>query len=284
MYSVLAVDDEKANLLFLKRILSPEYIVYTVKSGAEALELLVKNKPDLILLDIVMPEMDGFEVLAELKSSPGTRDIPVIIITGLNDPNDEEKGFSLGASDYITKPFKPVVIKARVATQIKNAALMYMITDDLVRMTSIVEGSPQFMMYLGADGAIEYMNPAAALSSGYTKEELSRGGLLAPLLKADDFRRLDEEYLPGLLTRFSDETSVGEKRGGKASFSFETPVTLKNGEERFFSFSVFAAVLHNGEAGIGITAWDDTELKQMQRELVVAKEQAEYYSVIAENL
>jgi PleD family two-component response regulator len=138
MYSILVVDDEKANLVVLNQILSPEYAVYMAKSGAQALQLIAKNRPDLILLDILMPEMDGFEVLAKLKESAATREIPVIVITGLNNPEDEEKGFTLGANDYITKPFKPVVIRARVNTQIKRAALMHMIADDLIRITSIV--------------------------------------------------------------------------------------------------------------------------------------------------
>ncbi|MDR3337225.1 MAG: response regulator [Treponema sp.] len=124
MYSVLAVDDEKTNLDILNYVLSPEYTVYTVKSGEAALELLATGRPDLILLDIVMPGMDGFEVLAKLKSSPGTQNIPVIIITTLDNPEDEEKGFNLGAGDYITKPFKPVVIRARVNAQLKNIALI----------------------------------------------------------------------------------------------------------------------------------------------------------------
>lgn len=279
MYSILVVDDEKANLVVLNQILSLEYAVYMAKSGVQALQLVTRNRPDLILLDILMPDMDGFEVLAKLKESSTTREIPVIVITGLNNPEDEEKCFTLGANDYITKPFKPVVIRARVNTQIKRAALMHMIADDLIRMTSIVEGSPQFMIYLSGDGKIEYMNPAVSARLGYTKEELLQSGGLALLFNTDDFRRLEEEYFPELLSQcsFSDYLS-----GNGASLNFEMPVTRKDGEVRFFSFSAFAAVLHNGEAGVCITARDDTELKQMQQELVTAKEQAEQALIQAE--
>jgi CheY-like chemotaxis protein len=126
VYSILAVDDEKANLIVLDQILSPEYSVYMAKSGAQALQFITKSKPDLILLDIVMPDMDGFEVLAKLKSSPETQNIPVMLITGLDNPNDEKKGFALGASDYITKPFKPELIKAKVGTQIKAAQALFL--------------------------------------------------------------------------------------------------------------------------------------------------------------
>ncbi|MDR2418379.1 MAG: response regulator [Treponema sp.] len=279
MYSILVVDDEKANLVVLNQILSLEYAVYMAKSGTHALQLIAKNRPDLILLDILMPDMDGFEVLAKLKESTATREIPVIVITGLNNPEDEEKCFTLGANDYITKPFKPVVIRARVNTQIKRAALMHMIADDLVRMTSIVESSPQFMIYLGEDGKIEYMNPAVSTCSGYTKEELFHSGGLALLFNTDDFRRLNEEYFPGLLSQCSSRERFS---ASGASMNFEMPITRKDGEVRFFSFSAFAAVLHNGETGIGITAQDYTELKQMQQELVTAKEQAEQALIQAE--
>jgi diguanylate cyclase (GGDEF)-like protein len=118
-YSVLVVDDEKSNLMVLNRILSPFYTIFTAKSGQEALARIAENPPDLILLDIIMPDINGFDLLKRLKESPLTRNIPVIIITGLSNESDEEKGFSLGAIDYITKPFKNAIILARVNTHIK---------------------------------------------------------------------------------------------------------------------------------------------------------------------
>jgi PAS domain S-box-containing protein len=258
-YTILLVDDEKANLVVLNRILSDDYLIQTAKTGEQALRLIAENKPDLILLDIVMPDMDGFEVFARLAASENTANIPVIFITGLTDADDEEKGFTLGAADYITKPFKPVVVKARIDTQIKKAALMYMISDDLVRMSSIVESSPLFVLYLDADGRIVYINPAAAVLSGYTKEDIREKGF--PLfLSPGNLRRLQEEYLP---------------RSREKAVNFEMTITRKGGEIRLFSFSVFTAVLHNREEGFGITAQDITELKRMQRRLVKAKDEAE---------
>ncbi|GHV48407.1 hypothetical protein FACS1894204_12690 [Synergistales bacterium] len=118
-YSVLIVDDERSNLLLLNQILSPEYTVFTAKTGAEALSRVENDVPDLILLDIMMPGMSGFDVLKQIKEDPATQDIPVIIVTGLTGTNDEEKGFSLGAVDYITKPFKDVIVRARVKTHIQ---------------------------------------------------------------------------------------------------------------------------------------------------------------------
>jgi diguanylate cyclase (GGDEF)-like protein len=125
--SVLIVDDEKTNIAALTHMLSPEYKVYAAKNGQDAIELANEYLPDVILLDIVMPEMDGFEVIAKLKNSERTREIPIIFITGLNNPEAEEKGLSLGASDYISKPFVSSIVKLRVQNQIQIMAQIKMI-------------------------------------------------------------------------------------------------------------------------------------------------------------
>jgi diguanylate cyclase (GGDEF)-like protein len=111
---ILAVDDERSNLALLNRILSPEYTLLVAKSGQEALARVAEQAPDLILLDIVMPEMSGFEVLQSLKDNPDTAQIPVIFITGLDSAEDEETGLNLGALDYITKPFREAIVRTRV--------------------------------------------------------------------------------------------------------------------------------------------------------------------------
>ena len=97
--SILVVDDESCNNMMLSRILSPEYTVYTANNGQDAIATAEKNSPDVILLDIMMPEMDGYAVITALKNSEKTRDIPVIFITSLNNNEIEEKGLSLGAAD-----------------------------------------------------------------------------------------------------------------------------------------------------------------------------------------
>jgi diguanylate cyclase (GGDEF)-like protein len=117
--SVLVVDDEKSNLMVLTHILSQDYAIYTAKDGQDAINKAMKFLPDLILLDIVMPEMDGYEVLATLKKTEETQEIPVIFITGLNSSEDEEKGLVLNAADYINKPFRPAIVKLRVRNQMQ---------------------------------------------------------------------------------------------------------------------------------------------------------------------
>jgi PAS domain S-box-containing protein len=118
--SILAVDDETMNLEVLRSILCPDYTLYMTKSGASALEMAVKYMPDLILLDIIMPGMDGLEVLQALKTAEKTRDIPVIIITGLDGYENEEKGLELDAADFIRKPFNAKIVRARVRHHIQS--------------------------------------------------------------------------------------------------------------------------------------------------------------------
>ena len=117
--SVLIVDDESTNITALTHILSPDYNVYAAKNGMKAIEAAVKYLPDIILLDVVMPDMDGYAVIDALKNDEKTSGIPVIFITGLNNADDEEKGLDLGAADYISKPFSPAIVKLRVRNQIK---------------------------------------------------------------------------------------------------------------------------------------------------------------------
>ncbi|MCL2006812.1 MAG: response regulator [Treponema sp.] len=104
---VILVDDNPANLRIGKNVLSDHYIVATAPSAAKLFALLENNKPALILLDIDMPEMNGYQAIEILKSSPDSKHIPVVFLTGMADSQDEEKGRSLGAVDYILKPFDP---------------------------------------------------------------------------------------------------------------------------------------------------------------------------------
>jgi len=117
--SLLIVDDDASSLMELASILKREYKIFAVKDGKPAIEKAHEALPDLILLDVVMPEMNGFDVLAELKKSEKTRNIPVIFITGINDTEGESEGLSLGAVDYIRKPYDAMVVLHRVRIQIQ---------------------------------------------------------------------------------------------------------------------------------------------------------------------
>ena len=121
--TVLVVDDAPENLLVLAQCLAELYRVRAAKDGPSALQIAASDpRPDLILLDIVMPDIDGFEVCRRLKSDPATADIPVIFLTGRSLAEDEQRGFALGAVDYISKPISPPVVRARVKTHLQLKA------------------------------------------------------------------------------------------------------------------------------------------------------------------
>lgn len=117
---VIIVDDERSNINILVELLSSECKTIVAKNGQQALQRALSHEPpDLILLDILMPEMDGYEVCRRLKQNEKTRDIPVIFITSKTEVEDEAKGFELGAVDYITKPFHRHIVLARVRTHLQ---------------------------------------------------------------------------------------------------------------------------------------------------------------------
>jgi len=118
--TILIVDDNPQNLMVLGEVLSPRYKVRAANSGLRALELAAQAPlPDLILLDVMMPHMSGYEVIEQLRESVATRDIPVIFTTAMSATEDEEHGLVLGAVDYITKPLRPAIVLARVHTHLE---------------------------------------------------------------------------------------------------------------------------------------------------------------------
>ena len=117
--TILVVDDTPDNLTLMQALLKDLYKVKGANNGEKALKIAAaENPPDLILLDIMMPGIDGYEVCRRLKADPATRDIPVIFLTAKTEVEDEKKGFELGAVDYITKPVSPPIVMARVHTQL----------------------------------------------------------------------------------------------------------------------------------------------------------------------
>ncbi|MCL2101550.1 MAG: diguanylate cyclase [Fibromonadales bacterium] len=131
--SVLIVDDESTSIIALTHILGHDYTIYAATDGMEALEVAQEHLPDIILLDIIMDKMDGYEVLSLLKSNSKTENIPVIFITGLGNNEDEERGLDLGAADYITKPFSPAVVKLRI----RNLINMLNMIDTIKQLSEI---------------------------------------------------------------------------------------------------------------------------------------------------
>jgi len=131
---LLIVDDSAENLQVLHALLKDYYRIKVAKNGAKAIEIAHElEKPDLILLDIMMPEMDGYAVCEALRKDSVTRQIPIIFLTALNEVQDETKGFQVGGSDFIVKPFNPDIVKARIKTHI-DLQFERRRSDDLLRV------------------------------------------------------------------------------------------------------------------------------------------------------
>ena len=140
---LLLVDDEPTNLQVLRHVLQADYRLLFATDGARALQVAREQRPDLVLLDIMMPNMDGYAVCCALKADAATASIPVIFITALDDSQDETAGFDVGGVDYLTKPVSPPVVRARVRTHLS-----------LVRMDELRETRLQIVQRLGR--AAEY--------------------------------------------------------------------------------------------------------------------------------
>jgi len=166
---ILIVDDAIINLDILVETLGIDFDVSVATDGAGALKATAKVKPDLILLDIMMPGMNGYEVCRRLKDDQLTSDIPIIFLTSLSDADDESMGLSLGAVDYIVKPFNPALVKARINNHL---ALKYyrdnlnMIIDDKVRALQVMQDSTIKGMAIVA----EYRDPATGFHIQRTRE------------------------------------------------------------------------------------------------------------------
>ncbi|MGA8148554.1 MAG: response regulator [Gallionellaceae bacterium] len=131
---ILVVDDAPENLMVMEAILGNDYSLKLLDNANDALNYAFANPPDLILLDVMMPEIDGFETCRRIKANPKLADVPVIFITSKNDVQDEEQGFSVGASDFIHKPISAPVVAARVKTHLKIKYMLDYLRNENVRL------------------------------------------------------------------------------------------------------------------------------------------------------
>ena len=145
--TVLLVDDAPENIQIVNSILKDIYKIRIATNGPKALDLAKADPPpDLVLLDVRMPGMDGYEVCQRLKSDPATREIPVIFLTGQTEVADETRGFEVGAVDYIHKPFSPAVVKARVQTHLVLRGIREQLAEQLLTIQKELETARQIQM------------------------------------------------------------------------------------------------------------------------------------------
>ena len=151
-YKILIVDDVMSNVLLLKVLLTNEkFAIATASNGRQALEQVEKENPDLVLLDVMMPDMSGFEVAQHLKSSPKTADIPIIFLTALNSTTDIVKGFQVGANDFISKPFNKEELIIRVTHQISLVAAKRLILSKTEELQRTIAGRDKLYSVIAHD-------------------------------------------------------------------------------------------------------------------------------------
>ncbi|MCL2028990.1 MAG: ATP-binding protein, partial [Deltaproteobacteria bacterium] len=265
-YKVLVVDDEVSNIEELTRILSPEYAVYAAGGGREALIAAEKHSPDLILLDTAMPEMDGYEVMAALKASEKTQNIPVIFISALNDLEDGEKGLSLGAAEYIAKPFRSAIVKLRVKNQIKIPGQLRAVEYDIMKYKLTSDALNIALLDMDVAGP-DFVNPKNKISwSREFRQMLGFSG-------EGDFPGVLESWSSRLHPEDAEATQAAfaahlDDRTGKTPYNVEFRLRLKNGSYR--NFHAFGTTLRDG-AGVPLRVagalMDITERKRTEEAL-----------------
>ncbi|MDR3019926.1 MAG: response regulator, partial [Treponema sp.] len=263
--SILVVDDENNNIIALTNILRAEYTVYAAKDGQSAIEAAANFLPDIILLDIVMSDMDGYSVITALKNSEKTRNIPVIFITGLSSAEDEEKGLAFGVADYIIKPFSAAIVKLRVRNQIKLIEqfrsneydiMKYKLANDALSIAlwdlNVVDGQPlgpgskftwsqEFRDMLGFSDENDFPNTAEALIEQFYPGD-------------------GEKVIDAFMKHAMDYT-------GKTPYDIEYHIKTKSGEYRcFHALETTQRDCAGNPLRMSGTLMDITEKKRMKEE------------------
>jgi two-component system, NtrC family, sensor kinase len=273
--TILTIDDTPDNLHLLTEMLSAQgYKIRIIPNGRLALKSIANNPPDLILLDIIMPDMDGYQVCQQLKASPITQNIPVIFLSGLNETFDKVKAFEVGGVDYITKPFQVQEVLARVENQLRLQRLQKQLTEQNIQLQQeiqerqqveialseseqkyrhLVEASQDLIWSINRDGNYTFVNPIVHHLYGYFPEEMlgrSFTDFLSPeCLEADI--NLFERLLQG-----------------ESVFQYETTHLTKAGEPIQLLLNAIALVNHQGQVvGVTGTASDITERQKAQEAL-----------------
>lgn len=192
--SILIVDDTAENIDVLVGILSKDYKIKIARNGLTALKIIAKQKIDLVLLDIMMPEMDGYEVCRRIKADPKTKYLPVIFITAMTDAGDEKQGLDLGAVDYITKPVNAAIVKTRVNTHLTIANQRQLCEQKVISRTRELEEAQRSAIFMLGDAGhyndtdtglhiwrMAAYSAALARAAGWSDKDASLLELAAPM-------------------------------------------------------------------------------------------------------
>ncbi len=288
--NLLIVDDNVQNLHLLSHILSQNYQTHTVARGAEALELARKILPDLVLLDVMMPEMDGFEVCERLKSDELTRRIPVVFISALNVTAEKVKAFKMGGVDYITKPFQIEEVLMRVATHLSLRQLQKSLEAELIRREELIaelnagnarlqteiaerehaetalelsrehfrtvsDHTYNWELWMGSGGYPIYISPSCQRITGYRREEFQKDpGLITGIVHPED--------------RAAWIRHLNFDQPSQEIFSFNLRIITRDGDVRWIGHTCQPVYDRSGVwAGRRVSNRDITEQVQAEQQL-----------------
>lgn len=260
---ILVVDDDPINVRLVEAQLVNEYDIMTAFSGEEALEILHHDKPDLIILDVMMPGINGYETCRRIKSSKETCFIPVIIVTALSSRNDRLEGIRAGAEDFLTKPIDRVELVTRAANLLKTKKLHDKLINSEGKFRALFENSVDAIMILSSDAAILEINNAACNMLGYDRDEML--GMPKKDLVAPEYWEKCMENTAALLEKGQD--------------TFETLYVRKDGSRVPVEVSV-KVIDYNGRPAILCNGRNISERKNAE---LVLKESEEKFRLLAEN-
>jgi len=272
-FKILAVDDDEYNINVLEEILSDKYDLTTVLSGGEALEILKNEPPDLILLDIMMPEIDGFEVCKQVRKNTDLSTIKIILLSAKTSLDDKLEGYKLGANDYLTKPFdeEELAAKIKVYATLKNEedrrkAAESKLAENEARYRTILENVENGYFEVNLDGKLTFFNKAFSKIIGYSEDELFR---------------MDSYFFMEKICCFNDQEMIDELKSGKRTIVKvpESELKKKDGTLSIVQASTTLAKDIKGQViGLRGIVYDITMQKLQEKELKNANEETQTLS------